>query len=62
MQSHIIRRPLANIQSLLTLILERDQCDLFNAELLNLLKKEADELDTVIKKNVQKSDNTHYVN
>ena len=55
-QAHIVRRPLTNIQSLITLILESKKQDQFCTEILTLAKKEADELDAVIKNNVHKSD------
>ncbi len=55
-QAHIIRRPLTNIQSLLTLMLETNKQDAFTKELLTLAKKETDELDSIIKNNVYKSD------
>ena len=55
-QAHIVRRPLTNIQSLLTMILDNKKQDQFVTELLTLAKKEADELDAVIKNNVHKSD------
>ena len=61
-QSHTIRRPLTNIQSLLNLVLEIKKQDTFSIELLTLAKKEAEELDAVIRNNVQKSDKSYKVN
>jgi hypothetical protein len=58
-QSHIVRRPLANIQGLLTLTLNVKNQDPYSAELLQLAKKEADELDAAIKNNIHKSDKNY---
>lgn len=55
-QSHIVRRPLANIQGLLTLTLDVKNQDPYCFQLLQLAKKEADELDAAIKNNIYKSD------
>jgi len=59
-QAHIIRRPLTNILSLLNMTLEKKQ-DSYNTQLLTLAKKEADELDAVIKNNIYKSDKNYRV-
>jgi len=58
-QSHIVRRPLANIQGLLTLTLNVQHQDPYSVELLQLAKKEADELDAAIRNNIHKSDNNY---
>lgn len=58
-QSHIVRRPLANIQGLLNLTLETRNHDPYNYQLLQLAKKEAEELDALIRNNIYKSD-TNY--
>ena len=61
-QSHIVRRPLTNIQSLLTLTLEAKKQDPYSIQLLTLAKKEADELDAAIKNNIYKSDKSYKLN
>lgn len=61
-QSHIVRRPLTNIQSLLTLTLEVKKQDPYSVQLLTLAKKEADELDAAIKNNIYKSDKSYKLN
>ena len=61
-QSHIVRRPLANIQSLLILTLETKNQDPYSVQLLTLAKKEADELDAAIKNNIYKSDKSYKLN
>jgi signal transduction histidine kinase len=61
-QSHIVRRPLTNIQSLLTLTLETKNPDPYSVQLLTLAKKEADELDAAIKNNIYKSDKGYKLN
>ena len=61
-QSHIVRRPLTNIQSLLTLTLEAKKQDPYSVQLLTLAKKEADELDAAIKNNIYKSDKSYKLN
>ena len=61
-QSHIVRRPLTNIQSLLTLTLEVKKQDPYSIQLLTLAKKEADELDTAIKNSIYKSDKSYKLN
>lgn len=58
-QSHIVRRPLANIQSLLAMTLDAKNQDPYSTQLLTLAKKEADELDAVIKGNINKSDKNY---
>ncbi|HVX25899.1 MAG TPA: hypothetical protein VHB70_06135 [Parafilimonas sp.] len=55
-QSHIVRRPLANIQGLLNLTLDTKNQDPYHYQLLQLAKKEADELDALIRNNIYKSD------
>jgi signal transduction histidine kinase len=61
-QSHIVRRPLTNIQGLLTLTLEVKKQDPYSVQLLTLAKKEADELDAAIKNNIYKSDKSYKLN
>lgn len=58
-QAHIIRRPLTNIQSILSLTLDTKSHDPYSLELLKLAKKEADELDAAIKSNIYKSDKNY---
>ena len=58
-QAHIIRRPLTNIQSILSLTLDAKSQDPYSHELLTLAKKEADELDAAIKNNIYKSDKNY---
>jgi len=58
-QSHIVRKPLANIKGLITLTLDAKNQDPYSVQLLQLAKKEADELDAAIKNNIYKSDVNH---
>jgi hypothetical protein len=54
-QSHLVRRPLANIQGLLAIILDSKENYEEIAYLIKLTKNQADVLDTVIKENIYKS-------
>lgn len=55
-QAHTLRMPLTNIQGLLSILLENKEIDAVNNQLLSLVKKQADELDVLIKANIYKSD------
>lgn len=55
-QSHIVRRPAANIKGLVNLFNKSDQADPLNFELIQMLERATDELDEIISQIIKKAE------